>query len=40
MISGVLKEVLLVKAGGVKFETDLKGRSKTDSKSIIDVDYQ
>ena len=35
-----MKEVLLVKSDGVKFEPDLKGRSKTGRKSIIDMDSQ
>ena len=40
MIRGIMKEVLLAKADGVKFELDMKGRSKTGRKSIIDMDYQ
>ena len=35
-----MKEVLLAKLDGVKSEPDLKGRSKTGSKSIIDMDDQ
>ena len=38
MIRGIMKEVLLAKADGVKLETNLKGRRKTERKSIIDVD--
>ena len=37
MICGIMKEVLLAKADGVKFEPDLKGWIKTGSKSIIDI---
>ena len=40
MICRIMKEVLLVKADGVKFELNLKGWSKTGRKSIIDIDYQ
>ena len=40
MIHGIIKEVLLAKEDGVKFEPDLKGWSKTRRKSIIDMDYQ
>ena len=40
MIRGIMKEVLLAKADGVKFEPDLKGQSKTGIKSIIDMDSQ
>ena len=40
MIFGVMEEVLLAKANGIKFEPDLKGRSKTGRKSIIDMDFQ
>ena len=40
MICGIMKEVLLEKADGVKFEPNLKGWSKTGSKSIIDIDSQ
>ena len=40
MIRGIIKEVLLVKAEGLKFETDLKGLIKTGRKSIIDMDSQ
>ena len=40
MISRIIKEVLLVKADGVKFQPNLKGRSKTGRKSIIDMDSQ
>ena len=35
-----MKEVLLVKAYGVKLEPDLKGWSKSERKSIIDMDSQ
>ena len=35
-----MEEVLLAKANGIKFEPDLKGRSKTGRKSIIDMDFQ
>ena len=38
VICRIMKEVLLVKAGGVKFEPNMKGRSKTGRKSIIDMD--
>ena len=40
VIRGVMKEVLLAKADGVKFEPNLKARSKTGRKSIIDMDYK
>ena len=40
MIHGIMKEVLLAKADGVKFEPDMKGRSKTGRKSIINMDSQ
>ena len=40
MVFWIVKEVLLVKADGVKSEPDLKGRSKTGRKSIIDMDSQ
>ena len=40
MIRGIMKEVLLAKADGVKFEPDLKGWSKTGRKSIIYMDYK
>ena len=40
MIRGIMKEVLLAKADGVKFGPDLKGRSKTGSISIIYMDSQ
>ena len=40
MIRGILKEVLLAKADGVKFETAMKGWIKTGRKSIIDMDSQ
>ena len=35
-----MKEVLLAKADVVKFEPDMKGRSKTGRKSIIYMNYQ
>ena len=38
MIHGIKKEVLLAKADGVKFGPNMKGRSKTGRKSIIDMD--
>ena len=34
-IRGIMKEVLLAKADGVKLETNLKGRRKTERKYII-----
>ena len=40
IICGIVKEVLLAKADGVKFEPDLKGRSKSGRRSIIDMDSQ
>ena len=40
MIRGIMKEVLLAKADGVKFKPDLKGWSKTGGKSIIYMDSQ
>ena len=40
MICGIMKEVLLAKADGVRFEPSLKGRSKTGRKSTIDMDSQ
>ena len=40
MIFRIMREVLLAKADGVKSETNLKGRSKTRMKSIIDMDSQ
>ena len=40
IIRGIVKEVLLAKADGVKFEPNLKGWSKTGRKSIIDMDSQ
>ena len=40
VIRGIMKELLLTKADGVKFEPDLKGRSKTGRKYIIDMDSQ
>ena len=40
MIRGIMKGVFLAKADGVKFEPDLKGRSKTGIKSIIDMGSQ
>ena len=40
MIVGIMIEVMLAKADGFKFETNMKGRSKTGRKSIIDMDYQ
>ena len=33
-----MKEMLLAKADGVKFEPDMKGQSKIGRKSIIDMD--
>ena len=39
-IHGIIKKVLLEKADGVKLEPNLKGRSKTGRKSIIDMDSQ
>ena len=38
MIRGIMKEVSLAKADGVKFEPNLKGRSKTGRKYIIEID--
>ena len=35
-----MREVLLAKADGVKFESDLKCWRKTGRKSIIDMDSQ
>ena len=40
MIHRIMKEVLLAKVDGVKFEPDIKDRRKTGRKSIIDMDYQ
>ena len=40
MILGIMKEVLLARADGVKFKPDMKGQRKTGSKSIIDMDSQ
>ena len=40
MIRGIMREVLLAKAGGVKPKPDMKCRTKTGRKSIIDIDYQ
>ena len=40
MIRGVMKEVLLANADGVKFEPNIKGHSKNGKKNIIDVDSQ
>ena len=40
MICGIMKEVLLAKAYGLKSKTDLKGWSKTGRKSIIYMDSQ
>ena len=40
MIYGIMKEVLLAKADGVKFGPDLKGRIKTGRESIIYMDSQ
>ena len=40
MIFWIVKELLLVKADGIKYEPDLGGQSKTGSKSIIDMDSQ
>ena len=40
VIRGIMKEVLLEKTDGVKFGLDMKGRSKTGSKSIVDIDSQ
>ena len=40
MIRGIMNEVSLVKANGVKFKPDLEGWSNTGRKSIIDMDYQ
>ena len=40
MIFRIMKEVLLAKSGGVKFEPNLKGWSKTGTKFIIDMDSQ
>ena len=36
----IIKEVLLAKMDGVKFEPNMKGQSKTERKSIIDMDSQ
>ena len=40
MILGIMKKVLLGKSDEVKFEPNLKGQSKTERKSIIDMDIQ
>ena len=40
MIFVITKEVLLAKANEVKLDPNLRGRSKTGRKSIIDMDYQ
>ena len=40
VICGIMKEVLLAKADGVKFEPDMIGQSKTGRKYVIDVDTQ
>ena len=40
MVSCIVKEVLLVKADGIKSEPNLGVQSKTGSKSIIDMDSQ
>ena len=40
IIHGIIKELLLSRAGGDKFELDLKCRSKYGRKSIIDMDSQ
>ena len=40
MICRIINEVLLAKADGVKFKPDLKVRSRTRRKSIIDMDSQ
>ena len=40
MICGIMKDVLLAKADVVKLKPDLKGRSKTGRKYIIDMDSQ
>ena len=40
MICGIIEEVSLAKANGIKFEPNLKGRNKTGRKSITDMDSQ
>ena len=40
MILRIMKEVLLAKADGVRFEPSLKCRRKNGRKSIIDMDSQ
>ena len=40
MVLEITKKVLLSKAYGFKLYPDLKGRSKTGRKSMIDMDYQ
>ena len=40
MIRGIMKEVLLAKADGVKFGPDIKGQIKTGRESIIYMDSQ
>ena len=40
MVCRIMKEVLLANLYRVRFKPDLKGRSETGSKSIIDIDYQ
>ena len=40
IIFGIMKELLLAEAYGIKSEPDLKGRSKTGRKSNIDMDFQ
>ena len=40
MLREIMKEFLLAKENGFKFEPDLKGRSKTGRKFIIDMDSQ
>ena len=40
MIRRIMEEVLLEKADGIKFESNLKGRSNTENESMTDMDYQ
>ena len=40
MIPGIMKEVLVSKADGVKFKPDLKGQIKNGGESIIYMDSQ
>ena len=40
MIRGIMKELSLAKADGVKFEPNMKGRRKIRRKPIIDMNSQ